>query len=183
MTKRIITISILVVAAAISRLLPHAPNFTPIGAMALFAGAYISNRYLAILMPLLAMLLSDALMGFRGWAFTEQIIAVYTTLGLIAILGSALHTHKSALRVGGASLASSVLFFITTNFAVWLGGFSHEPALYPLSSSGLAQCYVSAIPFFSNTLFGDLFFNAILFGGFYLLQVNIPSLKEEKVKA
>jgi hypothetical protein len=183
MNKRFITITVIIVAAAVSRILPHAPNFTPIGAMALFAGAYISNRYLALLIPALAMLLSDALMGFKGWMYTEQIIAVYSTFALITFIGMFLNKNKGAVRVGGASLASSVIFFLITNFAVWLGGFSHTPALYELNGAGLAQCYVSAIPFFSNTLFGDLFFSAVLFGGFYLLQINIPSLKEERVKA
>ncbi len=183
MNKRFIAISLIILAAAVARLLPHAPNFTPIGAMALFAGAYISNKYLAFLFPLLAMLLSDALMGFNGWYFTEQTIMVYGTYMLITALGLTMQNNKSALRVGGMSVASSVIFFVTTNLFVWVGGFFHKPVLYSLDSVGLIQCYVSAIPFFDKTLLSDLFFNAILFGGFYLLQINIPSLKQEKVKA
>ncbi len=180
MNKRIITVIAIVFAAALTRLLPHAPNFTPLAAMALFGGAYISNRYLAIIIPLLAMLLSDALMGFNGWVFTEQVITVYGCFALIAILGITLQANKGLIRVAGATIASSVLFFILTNFAVWLGGYFHTPALYPMNGAGLATCYAAAIPFFQNTLMGDLFYSSVLFGGFYLLSINIPSLKEAK---
>lgn len=183
MNKRLLILIAIVFVAAIARLLPHAPNFTPIGAMALFAGAYFSNRFLAFAMAFMAMLLSDALMGFSGWIFTEQIITVYLTFALITLLGTTLKNNKGALRIGGLSIASSVIFFVTTNFAVWLGGFNHTPVLYELNGTGLFQCYVSAIPFFSNTFFGDLFFNAVLFGGFYLLQLNVPALKEQRVRA
>jgi len=178
MNKRFSIIIAVVFVAALTRLLPHAPNFTPLAAMALFGGAYISNKYLAIIIPLLAMLLSDALMGFNGWAFTEQVIVVYGCFALIAVLGISLQQRKSAVRVAGASIGASVLFFVLTNFAVWVGGYFHTPALYPLNSSGLIECYVAAIPFFTNSLAGDLFYSAVLFGGFYLASINIPSLKK-----
>jgi hypothetical protein len=180
MNKRIATIIFIVFAAALTRLFPHAPNFTPIGAMALFAGAYLSNRWLAFGIPALAMLLSDALMGFNGWYFAEQTIVVYITYLLITCLGTTMNQNKSILRITGYSVASSVLFFVVTNFFVWVGGFIHKPELYTLNASGLAQCYVSAIPFFDKTLLSDLFYNAVLFGGFYLLQINIPQLKEQR---
>lgn len=180
MNKRIITIISIVFAAALTRLLPHAPNFTPLAAMALFGGAYISNRYLAVIIPLLAMLLSDALMGFNGWVFTEQVITVYGCFALIAVLGQTLQSGKTIMRVGGASITASLVFFILTNFAVWFGGYFHSPALYPMNGSGLAQCYAAAIPFFQNTLMGDLFYSSVLFGGFYLLSINVPALEESK---
>ncbi len=180
MNKRVITVISIVFAAALTRLLPHAPNFTPLAAMALFGGAYIGNRYLAILTPLLAMLLSDALMGFNGWAFTEQVIAVYGSFALISVLGLTLQSNKGMIRVAGASISASVVFFVLTNFAVWLGGYFHSPALYPMNGAGLATCYAAAIPFFQNTLMGDLFYNSVLFGGFYLVSINIPALKETK---
>jgi hypothetical protein len=179
MNKRITTIVLIVFAAALTRLFPHAPNFTPIGAMALFAGAYLSNRWLAFGIPALAMLLSDILMGFNGWYFAEQTVMVYATYMLITWLGTTMQQNKGPLRVAGYSIASSLLFFIVTNFFVWVGGFIHKPELYALNASGLAQCYVSAIPFFDKTLLSDLFYNTILFGGFYLLQINIPQLKQQ----
>jgi hypothetical protein len=181
MNKRFLTITAIIFVAAICRYLPHLPNFTPLGAMALFAGAFVSNRFLAIALPLCAMLLSDAMMGFEGWAFAEQTIAVYATYALITLLGFGLTSNKSMLRVGSFSLASSVLFFLVTNLFTWVGGFFHQPALYPLTTSGLMECYVAGIPFFSHTVASDLLYSVVLFGGFYLLQINIPSLKEENI--
>jgi hypothetical protein len=180
MNKRISIIIAIVFVAALIRLLPHAPNFTPLAAMALFGGAYISNKYLAVLVPMMAMLVSDALMGFNGWAFTEQVIAVYGSFALIAYMGQSMQHNKNALKVGGTTIAASVVFFVITNFAVWMGGFFHTPALYPMNFAGIIECYVSAIPFFSNSLAGDLCFSTLLFGGFYLATLNIPVLKESK---
>lgn len=174
MNRKLVIISAIILAAALTRLFPHAPNFTPIGAIALFAGAYISNRILAFVIPALSLVVSDALMGFEGWNYPSQIITVYVTFALITLLGTTLRANKGILRVGVTSLASSVLFFIVTNFAVWAGGF------YPYTGSGLLECYIQAIPFFRNTLASDLFYNTLLFGGFYLLQINVPRLAEEK---
>jgi hypothetical protein len=76
------------------------------------------------------------------------------------------------LRVGGAAVASSVLFFLITNFGTWtLSG------MYPMTASGLAACYVAAIPFFQNTIAGDLFYSGLLFGGFALLERAVPALR------
>jgi hypothetical protein len=182
MNKRIIAIVAIVFVAAISRLLPHAPNFSPLAAVALFGGAYITNKYLAVIIPLLAMLVSDAVMGFNGWVFAEQVITVYSCFALIAVMGLTLQGNKSAIRVAGASISASLIFFLFTNFAVWLGGYFHTPPLYPMNAGGLVECYVSAIPFFQNTLMGDLFYNTVLFGGFYLLSINLPVLQESKVR-
>ena len=180
MTKRTITIIAIVFVAALMRLLPHAPNFSPIAAMALFGGAYITNKYWAIILPLMAMLVSDALMGFNGWYFTEQIVTVYGTFALIAALGITLQGNKNVVRIAGASIASSLIFFLTTNFAVWLGGYFHSPALYPMNGQGLAECFVAGLPFFQNSLAGDLCYNSLLFGGFYLASINIPALQRVK---
>lgn len=180
MNKRLTAVILIVFAAALTRLFPHSPNFTPIGAMALFAGAYITNRWLAFGIPVLAMLLGDALMGFNGWAFPEQTIMVYLTYLLITLLGTSMQHNKGAMRVGGMSLASSVLFFVATNLFVWVGGFFHKPELYSLDMKGLTECYLAAIPFFDKTLVSDLFYNSVLFGGFYILQLNIPSMQEQK---
>jgi hypothetical protein len=179
MNKRIIALSAIILVAALSRLFPHAPNFTPIAAIALFGGAYFTNRWSGFLIPLAALLISDALMGFNGWAFAEQVIAVYGSFTLISLIGSLLQRNKSMLNIGAASVAGSVLFFVITNLAVWFGGFFHQPALYSLTPSGLLECYVAALPFFQNTVAGDFCYNAILFGGFYLASINIPSLQKQ----
>ena len=183
MNRNILAVSAIVLSAAFIRIIPHAPNFSPLGAMALFAGAYITNRWLAFALPLLTLLISDALMGFNGWQYPDQIISVYGTFLLISLIGRTLGSSKSIWRVGSASLASSVLFFAVTNLAVWAGGFLHQPALYPLNPAGLVESYVAAIPFFHHTVFSDLVYSALFFGGYYILQINIPALSGREVKS
>lgn len=179
MNKKLILVSALVLAAALIRLLPHAPNFTPIGAMALFAGALISNRLLAFLIPALAMVISDACLGFAGWRFAEQTIVVYGVFMLTTWLGMSLRNNQSVIKITGTSIAASVLFFVVTNFAVWFGGFYHTPALYTLDFMGLVNCFIAAIPFAGATFASDLVYSALLFGSFYLIRINVPSLVKE----
>jgi hypothetical protein len=165
---RLIALLSAIVAAAALRLVPHPPNFTPIGAMALFGGAYLPRRAMAFVAPLGALLLSDAVLGFyHGMAF------VYASVALIVLIGWWLSARRTPLRIGAAAVASSVTFFVLTNFGTWLfSGF------YPLTPAGLAACYVAAILFFQNTLAGDLFYSAMLFGGFALLEKVIPMIRE-----
>jgi hypothetical protein len=149
------------------RLVPHPPNFTPIGAMALFSGAYLGRRALAFAAPLGALLLSDLVLGFYHGMAT-----VYASVALIVVLGAMALKRVSPIRVGAAALASSVLFFVITNFGMWLfSGF------YPRTVAGLEACYVAAIPFFQNTVAGDLFYATLLFGGFRIAELLVPSLK------
>ena len=156
-----------ILIAAALRLAPHPPNFTPIGAMALFGGAYFGKGALAFTAPIGALLLSDALIGFHsGMPF------VYGSVALIVLLGWAVANRKTPLAIAGAALASSALFFATTNFGTWATG-----ELYPPTLAGLAACYVAAIPFFQNTLAGDLLFSALLFGGFALIETRAPGLR------
>jgi hypothetical protein len=157
-----------ILLAAALRLVPHPPNFTPIGAMALFSGAYLGRRGLAFAAPLAAMLLSDLVLGFYHGQAT-----VYFSVAVIVVIGMAALQRVSMLRIGAAAVASSVSFFVITNFGMWL--FS---GIYPHTSSGLAACYVAAIPFFQNTLAGDLFYTALLFGGFTLAEQVAPRLRE-----
>jgi hypothetical protein len=165
--SRIIALLAAILVAAALRLVPHPPNFTPIGAMALFSGAYIGRRTLALAAPLAAMLLSDAILGFySGMWVTYLAIALIVAVGWLAL------PRVSAARVGIAVIATSVLFFLVSNLGVWaLSG------MYPLSPAGLAACYVAAIPFFQNTLAGDLFYATLLFGGFRIAELLVPSLR------
>jgi len=179
MSRKLTAVLSVVIIASLCRLLPHAPNFTPLAAVALFSGAYIRNRWLAVAMPLMTMLLSDALLGFNGWIFVEQVITVYVTYAIIALMGTTMNKRAAWYKVGAGSLASSIIFFVTTNFAVWMGGFFHAPALYPMNFGGLVECYAAAVPFFRNTLASDMFYNVLLFGGFYLASINIPALSQE----
>ena len=97
---------------------------------------------------------------------------IYGSVALIVLIGWAIRTRISVLPVAGAALASSILFFLISNFGTWL-----LSGMYPLTVSGLAVCYVAAIPFFQNTVAGDLFFSGLLFGGFALLERAVPVLR------
>jgi hypothetical protein len=161
------TVTLMILLAAVARLLPHAPNFTPIAAMALFAGAHFADRRLAFLVPLAAMFLSDMVIGPD-----HAMPVIYACFVLTVCMGMLLRGRAGLLNVAAMSLAGSVLFFLATNFAVWYGA-----SFYPQTPEGLMTCYVAAIPFFGNTLAGDLLFNALLFGGYALLKQGIPALR------
>lgn len=166
--------ALLVVLAAFSRLLPHPPNFIPIGAMALFTGAHMGLRPAAFAVPLLAMLVSDLLIGLH-----MLMPVVYGSFALITVLGWAvLRTRRSPWRLGGAALLASTLFYLITNFGVWALG-----SWYPKTLEGLLACYVAAIPFFGNTIAGDLFFVALLFGGWAWLERRVPALQASPLHA
>lgn len=165
---RLAAILIAIVGAVALRLVPHLPNFSPIDAMALFSGAYLGRRGLAFAAPFGALFLSDLVLGFySGMAF------VYGSVAAIVLIGWLVSSNKSALRIGIGAIASSVLFFVITNFGVWLGD-----GMYLRTLAGLAECYTAAIPFFQNTLAGDLFYSALLFGGFALLQRLVPAARD-----
>ena len=156
-----------IVAAAALRLVPHPPNFSPIDAMALFSGAYLGRRAIAFVAPLAALLLSDLVLGFY-----HGVATVYATVALIVVIGWWLSSRPTPLRIGAAAIASSVTFFVITNFGMWLfSGF------YPVTFPGLVACYTAAIPFFQNTVAGDLFYSVLLFGGFALAQHLVPRLR------
>ena len=165
------TLVLMIVLAALSRLLPHPPNFSPVEAMALFGGAYFAQRWLGVLVPLLAMLLADFFLGFHS-----GMPVVYGAIALISILGFALRGKVSILRVASFGLVGATLFFVITNFAVWLGG-----SMYPMTASGLLTCYIAGIPFFHWQLAGVATYSVILFGGFAFLRSNLPALKTQTV--
>jgi hypothetical protein len=152
--------------AAGLRLIPHPPNFEPIGAMALFAGAHLAGKRWPFAIPLLALFLSDILIGFH-----DQMPIVYGAFALMVCLGFALRNHRTAGPVTAAALGASALFFILSNFGVWAFG-----SLYPRTFAGLISCYVAAIPFFAYTVAGTLFYTAVLFGGFALAERKIPRM-------
>jgi hypothetical protein len=177
-TRSFVLLGITLSAAAM-RLVPHPPNITPIGAMALFGGAYFATRKTAFLLPLAAMYLSDLALGFFiydfGW-FHRFMPFVYVSFVATVCLGFLIRRRLTPLTVGGAALAGSVLFFVVTNFGVWLGG-----GLYPKTAAGLLSCYVAAIPFFRNMLMGNAFYTLALFGGFALAERYLPVLRAEPV--
>ncbi len=160
-----------VLAAALSRLLPHPPNFSPVGAIALFAGAQFGGIG-SLLVPLGAMLVSDTLLELAyGWGFHPLQPVVYGCLALTVLLGRRLTGGFRPGRVLGHALLASVLFFVVTNAAVWVLGGN-----YPRTLPGLGTCYIAALPFFQNTLLGNVAYSMGLFGGFALVQRRFPAL-------
>lgn len=147
---------IMILAAAMSRLIPHPPNFTPVAAMALVGGAYLDKRF-AFIVPVAAMALSDWFIGFHS-----LMPFVYVSFLITGLVGLWVARRQSAVTVVGASLVSSLLFFVVTNGGVWI----LSTSLYPKTLDGLVACYIAAIPFFRNALIGDLLYTVILFGLF-----------------
>lgn len=160
MTKKetIVAISILLIVGVAYRFFPHPPNFAPVAAIALFSGFFF-RRYF-ILIPLAIMLVSDIFIGTYDW---KLMAVVYSSFALIGLLGILLRKNKSVLSLVGYSLLGSILFFVLTNFAVWFFA-----SWYAHDLSGLLNCYTLAIPFFKNTLAGDLFYTSVIFGVYEL---------------
>lgn len=170
---------LVIVIAVLIRLFPHAPNFAPIGAMALFGGTYLSKKY-SIIIVIATLTISDYLLLYvnpfspkfldlsKIYALTSLIhsttVFVYGSFILISLMGLWLRNHKSAPNILFASLVSSVLFFLITNFGVWVAG------AYSRDLSGLWQSYIMGIPFFRNTLLGDLFYTGAFFASYELVK-------------
>ncbi len=155
-TKLIVSV-ILISLGVVCRLLPHLWNFAPIAAITLFAGFYLGWRY-AIILPLLAMTIGDFFIGFYDW---KLMLVVYGSFALIGLAAGWLKKYKSLETVAASSILASVIFFLATNWAVW----QFSP-WYAKSLSGLINCYTLALPFFRNTMLGDLFYTAVLFGAY-----------------
>jgi len=169
--KKIIVVTGLIFLAALSRLIPHIDNFTPIGAMALFGGTFISNKRNAFLLPMAAMLFSDCLLQmFYGTGFHNTMIFVYAAFIVISSLGFILRKRVQRQTIMVASLVGSIIFFLITNFGVWATGY------YGYHIDGLLNCMIAGIPFFRGTVMGDLFFNLVLFGSFSVIRWKYPVL-------
>lgn len=175
----------LVLAAALSRVLPHPPNFTPVAAMALFGGAYFANRGWALLVPVLALLASDLVLGalhggtyldyYTSTAYLPSLLANYASMLLTGVIGFGLRGRVGSARVLGSAVLASVLFFVISNFAVWVMA---QGTPYPGPCKlGLGPCYVAAIPFFQWTLLGTVTYAALMFGGFAWLRGRVPALR------
>ena len=159
---------VLILLAAALRIAPHPWNFTPVGAMALFSGAVLKDRRLAFLFPLLALFLGDIFIGFH-----KLVPMVYASFFISVAIGLWLCDRRTIARISLATLLGATQFFLVTNFAVWWLLNS-----YPKTASGLAACYFAGIPFFWNTLAGDVVYSALLFGGFALAEHFFPAFRE-----
>lgn len=168
-----------IIFAALSRLLPHAYNFTPIGAIALFGAAYFPQKKWAFIIPVAALWLSDLFLNnmvyasyYEGFAFfSSGFLYTYGAFALVVMLGIYLFDKITVPRVLAGALGGSIIFFIVSNFGVWLAS-----PMYPLTLEGLIVCYTAAIPFFHYTLAGNLVYCGVLFGGFEYLRYKMPEL-------
>ena len=178
-TPRTWTLVTMVLAAAATRIVPHDWNFTPVGAICLFGGASFTNRWAAVLVPLIALVLSDVYLALAVYGFTGfQVMAMsYVLFGLTAVLGMTLRGRTSFWRVSGTAVLAAALFFVLSNFQAWLTGYEG----YPYTLAGLATCFLAALPFAQSMLLGNLFYSAVLFGGWELLQMLVPNLAERRV--
>ncbi len=151
---------------ALTRLIPHPANFTAVMAVALFGGAKIKNKSFAVLVPIIVMLLTDMIIGFH-----KLMPFVYGCIALTSFIGMYVEKKSSPLFIIGGSVIGSTIFYLVTNAIVWY----HDP-LHTQNVSGLLMCYNEGIPFYRNQLFGDLFFNFVLFGSYNLAKSKYPVL-------
>lgn len=184
-TSRTLLIVCLIFCAAVYRILPvHILNVAPIGAMALFGGANLKKSWQAIFIPLSALFVGDLFLNNVTYKamnptftlFYTGAVWVYVSFALISLIGIVFLKKATAKNVLFASIGGSILFFIVSNFGTWLSA-----GIYPQTFSGLATCYVAAVPFFVNTLAGDLLFSAILFGVYEFSQRRFFVLAPEKI--
>jgi hypothetical protein len=154
----------LTVLSALGRLIPHAPNVTPLGGSCLFAGSRVSGL-LAYLLPLAVMVATDPFVG----GYTRLSPVVYACFLINVFIGRRILREVSAVRVGAAAFICSLQFFLLTNFVQWIVASTGPSPLYSANMAGLLNCFAMAIPFWGRTLAGDLFFAGALFGIYELL--------------
>jgi len=177
---RFIVILSVIFMAAMLRLLPHWPNFTPIAAMALFAGTYLDKKQYAFAIPIAAMFLSDLVIGLNA-----NMPAVYLSFAITVLIGMIIRKKVNVGSVFMASFSSAVIFFLITNFSAWLAS-----PFYPQTYAGLIESYIAGLAFFRDTtngfsfllndLLGTTFFSAVFYGAFYLVEMRFPVLDRSK---
>ena len=168
-----------ILIAAFARMIPHYPNFTPLCAIALFGGKYFNNKYIAYLLPLLALWISDILINnfilnnyFDGFTlFYSGFYWQYGSFILITLIGRKTLKNLSFVRLLGISISSSLLFFVISNFGVWISS-----SFYSKDIFGLVACYVAAIPFYYGTLSGTIFYSFFLFGLYEFLSRKLSKV-------
>jgi hypothetical protein len=169
--SKLIEPSTFILVGVLARVLPHPANFAPIAAMALFGGTYMGRKQ-AFVLPILAMVLSDFVIGFDSLPMR---LTVYGSFLIMVLIGVWLKKHKNARNVILATLFSSILFFVTTNFSVWAFG-----TMYPKTLAGLTESYFFAIPFFRNTILGDAVYSGAFFGGYELINTFLREASLQK---
>jgi len=179
-------LSIIILLAAFTRIMPHPPNFSPMAAIGLFGAAHFAKKWQAFFIPLLGIWLSDLVINnfiyrssdssivwfYNGfyWQYISYIIIIFTGL---FIFNKGVSLSKTFLGIVG----SSGIFFLVSNFGVWAGS-----GMYSKNIGGLLSCYIAGIPFMNNTIISDFLFTTVLFGSYYLLQSEYSSLKVKHLK-
>jgi hypothetical protein len=162
---------VFIALAAVLRIVPHPWNFAPIGAMALFSGAVIRDKRLALFFPLLTLIAGDLFIGFH-----KLIPLVYASILVNVALGFLLRDRRTLARIAGVTLLGAIQFFLVTNFGVWL-----LLGTFPKTVLGVVACYIAGVPLFWNTLASDAMFVTLLFGGYALAERVFPALRQQQL--
>ena len=179
-------LSIIILLAAFTRIMPHPPNFSPMAAIGLFGAAHFAKKWKAFFIPLLGIWLSDLVINnfiytssdlnivwfYNGfyWQYISYVLIIFTGL---FIFNKGVSLSKTFVGIIG----SSGIFFLVSNFGVWAGS-----GMYSKNIAGLISCYIAGIPFMNNTIISDFLFTTVLFGSYYLLQSEYSSLKIKHLK-
>ena len=158
--KTLAVFGVLLVLGIACRLLPHVNNFTPVAAIALFAGFFFRRKLIALAIPLAIMFVSDSFLGATPLGVK---ITIYLALLFPLVFAPLLRKRLSPVRIGGSALIAAILFYVVTNFAVWL-------VYYPQTLSGLLECYGAALPFLAKKLIGDLLWSGAIFGSYAVIR-------------
>ena len=178
-------ISIIIFIAAATRIFPHPPNFSPIAAIGIFGAAHFTKKWYAFLIPLLAIWLSDIVISnFIYSSSSNQFIWFYSGfywqyISYIAIILTGIIIFRNNISISktfGASISSSAIFFLISNFGVWFGS-----SMYPKSFSGLVTCYAAGIPFLQNTVLSNVLFTIVLFGSYFLIQTQYSAVSDKNL--
>lgn len=174
-SSRILVLSILILLAALTRLIPvlfpGAFNFTAVGALAIFAGAQLKDKRFAFIIPIVAMLISDMLIGFHS-----SMLIVYIAFAVMVSCGMFIRHRVTPLNVAIASIFGAIAFYLITNFAFLYPWYSHD-------MSGIIASYIAGIPFLRNMLIADLIYGILLFGTFYVLELKYEPLRYSILKS
>jgi len=179
-------LSIIILLAAFTRIMPHPPNFSPMAAIGLFGAAHFAKKWQAFFIPLIGIWVSDLVINnyvysssssnfvwfYSGfyWQYISYILIIFAGLFIF-------NRGISLTKTFGGMISSSGIFFLVSNFGVWAGG-----TMYPKNFGGLITCYAAGVPFIHNTIISDVLFTTVLFGTYYLLQVEYSSLKIKPLK-
>lgn len=171
---------IFIVIGIFSRLIPHIPNFAPITATALFGGMYLNKKF-ALIVPIFIMIISDFLLSPKNMLHSTTLF-VWGSFLISSLIGLWLRSHKKPLYIIVGIFSASLQFFLITNFGVWA-----TTNMYPHTLEGLIECYVMGIPFYRNTLMGDLFYTGLFITLYTQVKVLVnsyfPSVSKNKIKA